>query len=101
MTIANFDKMQDHGDTETIEYKLVQLVLSYKLNMSTFSPSICTGEMFVHLYKEHKESLYKESCISSIANNSKNKTLQGMQTFIAEKWIMKLSSVRELDITLQ
>lgn len=57
--------------------------------------------MFAHLYKEHKESLYKESCISSIANNSKNKTLQGMQTFIGEKWIMKLSSVRELDITLQ
>lgn len=42
--------------------------------MSAFSPSICTGEMFAHFCKEHKESLYKESCISSIANNSKNKT---------------------------
>lgn len=101
MTIANFDKMQDKGDTETIEYKLVQLVLSYKLNMSTFNPSVCTGEMFAHLYKEYKESSYKKSCKSSIANNSKNKNLQAMQTFICEKWIMKLSSVHELDIILQ
>ena len=69
--------------------------------MSTFNPSICTGEMFAHLYKEYKESSYKKTCKSSIANNSENKNLQAMQTFIGEKWIMKLSSVHELDITLQ
>ena len=96
MTIANFDKMQDNGDTEPIGYKLVQLVLSYKLSMSTFNPSICTRKMFAHLYKE-----YKESCIRSFVNNRKIKNLQAMQTFIGEKWIMELSSVHELDITLQ
>ena len=57
--------------------------------------------MFAHLYKEYKESSYKKSCKSSIANNSENKNLQAMQTFIGEKWIMKLSSVHELDIALQ
>ena len=57
--------------------------------------------MFAHLYKEYKESSYKKTCKSSIANNSENKNLQAMQTFIGEKWIMKLSSVHELDIALQ
>ena len=52
--------------------------------------------MFAHLYKE-----YKESCIRSFVNNRKIKNLQAMQTFIGEKWIMELSSVHELDITLQ
>lgn len=85
MTIANFDKMQDNGDTEPIGYKLVQLVLPYKLNMSTFNPSVCTREMFAHLYKEYKESLYKELCIRSFVNNRKIKNLQAMQTFIGEK----------------
>lgn len=67
------------GHYETIEFKFVQFGLSYELNMSTFNPSICTREMFAHLYKE--------SCVSSIVNNSKNKNknLQATQTFVGEK----------------
>lgn len=45
--------------------------------MSTFNPSVCTREMFAHLYEE--------SCVSSIVNNSKNKNLQVTQTFVGEK----------------